>query len=265
MEGIRRHDVVLEGAVASGLKIRLRPMTDADFGILARWNRDPEVLYFSEGENVFSYSTEEVRGIYAEASRTAFCFMISAEGRLVGECWLQRMNLERILSAHPGVDCRRIDLMLGEKECWGRGIGTETIRLLTRFGFEREGAGMVFGVGIADYNQRSLKAFQKAGYRTVGGSENPKGSKAKYTYDTAFSREDYFRMKQRETAVSGEGETLRLQRLARVCQECPVCRLARAKQKGLAFWFVKNVEGRICPACKAYEKIHGRKAHEPLS
>ena len=51
---------------------------------------------------------------------------------------------------------------------------------------------------------------------------------------------------------------------AQQCLQCPVCRRARKKQKGLAFWFVKHVEGGVCPACKAYEKVYGRKSHEPI-
>lgn len=50
---------------------------------------------------------------------------------------------------------------------------------------------------------------------------------------------------------------------AEFCQTCPICSRARAKQKGLAYWFVKNVEGGLCPKCQAYEKVYGRKAHEP--
>jgi len=51
---------------------------------------------------------------------------------------------------------------------------------------------------------------------------------------------------------------------AKQCLECPICNRARRKQKGLAFWFVKKVESKICPACKAYEKVYQRKAHEPI-
>lgn len=53
-------------------------------------------------------------------------------------------------------------------------------------------------------------------------------------------------------------------KLAEQCNNCPVCGRAREKQKGFAFWFVKTIEGGVCPACKAYEKVYGRKAHEPL-
>ena len=51
--------------------------------------------------------------------------------------------------------------------------------------------------------------------------------------------------------------------MAKVCMNCVVCRQARKKQAGPAFWLVKTVEGRICPFCRAYERVYGRKAHEP--
>jgi len=52
--------------------------------------------------------------------------------------------------------------------------------------------------------------------------------------------------------------------MAKRCVECPVCNHARAKQRGLAFFFVKTIEGSVCPYCKAYERVYGRKAHEPM-
>lgn len=56
--------------------------------------------------------------------------------------------------------------------------------------------------------------------------------------------------------------TERDRELAQKCVNCPVCSRARRKQRGLAFWFVKNVEEGKCPACTAYEKVYGKKAHE---
>jgi len=53
-------------------------------------------------------------------------------------------------------------------------------------------------------------------------------------------------------------------KLAKMCLQCPVCKHARKKQKGLIFWFVKKIESGICPNCKAYEKVYGKKAHEPV-
>jgi len=52
------------------------------------------------------------------------------------------------------------------------------------------------------------------------------------------------------------------QRLAWVCLNCPVCRQARAQKQGVAFGIVKSVERRICPFCRAYERVYHRQAHE---
>ena len=51
--------------------------------------------------------------------------------------------------------------------------------------------------------------------------------------------------------------------MAQVCTLCLVCRQARKKQRGAAFKMVQAVEAHLCPFCKAYERVHGRKAHEP--
>jgi len=54
------------------------------------------------------------------------------------------------------------------------------------------------------------------------------------------------------------------EKMANVCKNfCPVCKTARRNQQGAAYWFVKNVDSKVCPFCKAYEKVHGRKAYEP--
>lgn len=51
--------------------------------------------------------------------------------------------------------------------------------------------------------------------------------------------------------------------MARKCETCPMCRQARRTQQGVAFGLVKNVEAKLCPFCRAYERVHGRRAHEP--
>ena len=53
-------------------------------------------------------------------------------------------------------------------------------------------------------------------------------------------------------------------RRAEHCRTCPLCRRAKRKQRGLAYAFVKAVEGKLCIYCRAYERVYGRKAHEPI-
>jgi RimJ/RimL family protein N-acetyltransferase len=189
---IREHNVILEGP-----RVRLRSLSERDWDTLLRWNQDPEVLYFADGDDVQSWNLEQVQDIYRGTSHNAFTFMMEFNGRPIGECWLQRMNLPRLLALYPTDDLRRIDLMIGEKELWGQGLGTEVIRLLTDFGFNTEQCDRVFACSVADYNPRSMAAFRKCGYEfTTVVAERP-GAKARHSYDLALSRPKFLGQRQR--------------------------------------------------------------------
>ena len=180
---LKEHNITLHGE-----RVTLRPMTENDWDIMLKWNSDPEVLYFSEGGYVSSWSLEDLQDNYRGVSQNAFCFIIEFNGQPIGECWLQRMNLERLLQKYSDKDCRRIDLLIGEKSLWGRGLGTDTIRTLTIFGLEKEGADMIFGL-VSDYNLRSIGAFKRAGYVVDAEVEDPPGEKSKFTYDLVIRRD----------------------------------------------------------------------------
>lgn len=168
-------------------------MTEADWDLLFAWNNDPEVLYFADGGNVTSRTLEKVQGIYRGVSRGAFVFIAELNGRAIGDCWLQHMNIDRVLQRYPGLDLRRIDLVIGAKELWGKGWGTKMIGLLTRLGFEQEAADAVFGIGVADYNPRSRRAFEKNGYAVDQVIGRPPDAKAREEYDMVITRDSWHR------------------------------------------------------------------------
>jgi hypothetical protein len=59
------------------------------------------------------------------------------------------------------------------------------------------------------------------------------------------------------------GEITKRQKwMAQRCVKCKLCKYARKKQKGLIFNMVR-LESRICPFCRAYERIYGRRSYEP--
>ena len=117
-------------------------------------------------------------------------FVIEHEGQTIGECWLQKMNLQRILDEFPGQDVRRIDLAIGAKDLWGQGLGSEAIRLLVALAFDGEGVDALVCL-TGGHNPRSRRAFEKAGFsvlRTVPWPGNPK---AEFGYDLLLTRERY--------------------------------------------------------------------------
>jgi RimJ/RimL family protein N-acetyltransferase len=180
---LRAHDVTLTGE-----RVVLRPMTERDWPLVEAINNDPEVGYFAEEDDWRPYTLERLQTIYRAISRQALMFVIEHRGRPIGECWLQRMNVPRILEERPGQDVRRIDLAIGLKHLWGQGLGSETIRLLVVHAFEQEGVGALVCF-CGGHNPRSRRAFEKAGFavlRTVPGN-----AKSGVGYDLLLTREDY--------------------------------------------------------------------------
>lgn len=109
----------------------------------------------------------------------------------MGESWLQEMNLEEVKAKYPHLDVGCIDLMIGEKDHWGMGIGTTVVRLLTEFAFRNQGVDIIYSPGIGNYNTRSINAFRKAGYQVVRKVKSRPGSKAEYWYDLILTREHF--------------------------------------------------------------------------
>ena len=179
---LREHRVTLRGD-----RVVLRPLTEGDWAVVAKWETDPEIIHWADTGIVASRTVEEVRQIFRTVSQHAFCFIVEFEGRPIGDGWLQEMNLEKVLRSYPGLDYRRIDLVIGEKDLWGRGLGVDIIRTLARFAFEQEKADMVFGI-TGDYNERSQGAFMKAGFSLVMKLEEPPPSRAKLSYTFAVAK-----------------------------------------------------------------------------
>lgn len=61
----------------------------------------------------------------------------------------------------------QLSLFLGEKSCWGKGYATESIKCITKWGFEALGLERI-EAGCYDANIGSLRAFLKAGYSVEG-------------------------------------------------------------------------------------------------
>lgn len=58
-------------------------------------------------------------------------------------------------------------IMIGEKECWGRGYGTEATRLTLDYAFSVLGLHNVL-LTVYEYNRRGIRAYEKAGFRPIG-------------------------------------------------------------------------------------------------
>ena len=166
MSIIKAHDIILHG-YAGEYDITLRPLCDEHLPLLYKWNSDPEVICWSEGPDAKPNTMDDVHHIYKQVSESGYAFLIEADGIAIGECLLCTLNNDSVTKKYPqGTDIRRIDTLIGEKSYWGRGIGTEIIRILVEFAF-RESVDELY-VFCGDYNMRSIKTFLKNGFAQVG-------------------------------------------------------------------------------------------------
>lgn len=75
-------------------------------------------------------------------------------------------------------------ILIGEKDCWGKGYGTEATRLTLEFAFSVLGLHNV-ALSVFSLNQRAIRAYTRAGFKTVGRRRQAKriGSQV---YDVIF-------------------------------------------------------------------------------
>lgn len=192
MSIIRTHDITLYGG--NDVDIVLRPLCDAHLPHLYKWCADPEVLYWTEGVTAntnLSYGPETVRQIYGGVSQNALCFLIEADGAPIGECWLQRMNLPEVKALYPdGLDVRRIDMSIGEKAYWGKGIGTQFIGMMVDFAFYGEHVD-VLHCFCEDYNVRSRRMWEKHGFAQVLAEPLSQPQKGQWQFHYRLTRQEF--------------------------------------------------------------------------
>ena len=158
MSIIKSHDITLYSD-----SLTLQPLNDSHLPLLYRWNADPELLLL-DGSNDEHRDELEVNRIYGVVSRAGHAFAIEVEGKVVGECLLAIMNSIIVTRAHSvDANIKRIDILIGERDYWGREIGSRVISMLVDFAFCNENVDVIYAV-ISDFNTRSRRAFGKVGF-----------------------------------------------------------------------------------------------------
>ena len=144
-------------AVLEAATVRLRPLTDRDPPLLARWSNDPDVrhwLHRSESPQ----ATLELAQALVEAMRRdpgTLAWCIEAAGRPIGDI--------RLLEIDTANRRAELGIAIGEKDCWGRGYGTDAIRRLLRHAFNELRLRRIWLITDAD-NARGIRCYEKCGF-----------------------------------------------------------------------------------------------------
>ena len=147
--------------VLIGKHIYLRPFAREDLIHLRRWWEDAELRGLIGETTAMSQADCEkfLEKVYADSSREWFVVIIKKDNRVIGEAGLLRMD-----RAWRATD---VSVIIGEKEEWGKGYGTETILLLLDRAFRHLNFHRV-AIGVVGFNERALRFWGKAGFRKEG-------------------------------------------------------------------------------------------------
>jgi RimJ/RimL family protein N-acetyltransferase len=131
----------------------------------SRWVADSEYSRLLDWDPARRFSTKNAQKWIEkqQESETTFAFTIRtlADDRIIGG-----IGLDGIRWTHR--DCF-VGIGLGEREFWGKGYGTDAMRIILRYAFTELNLHRVT-LDVFEYNQRGVRSYEKAGFVIEGRS-----------------------------------------------------------------------------------------------
>lgn len=149
--------------VLVGEQVRLRPLEERDLDVLERWWSDPEWQVFQQ-QTVRPQPSGPSRDLFrrwsANGTGSDVGFSIEAleDGGLVGHVTLWGATLPSRAAT--------LGVLIGPEHV-GRGLGTDAVRLVARYGFRVMGVHRI-GLAVAAFNAGGRRAYEKAGFQVEG-------------------------------------------------------------------------------------------------
>jgi RimJ/RimL family protein N-acetyltransferase len=147
-----------------GEKVALGPQARSLAPLLARWCNDFEVTLYS-GDDLRPTAVELYEAEHEKHSKewqsrlTEFTIYERATLRPIGIAGWRHIDGARRTAVYG--------ILIGEKDCWDKGYGTETTRLLLEYAFTVLNLHTVM-LTTASYNARAIAAYTKAGFSEFG-------------------------------------------------------------------------------------------------
>jgi len=130
-----------------------------------RWQRDTEFHRLADSDPAELNSEKKIKEWSEKNAETGFNparypFSIRTldDDKLIGfiGLWLDLIHSEAW-----------IGIGIGERDYWGKGYGTDAMKLALQYAFMELGMQRI-SLGLHEYNARALKSYEKAGFRLEG-------------------------------------------------------------------------------------------------
>lgn len=153
--------------ILKGELVRLSGVDPQELGrAYATWNQDSELTRFLDARMVSLRSAKSISDFFEkeakEASPVEYPFTIRAleDNRLLGDIGLYVIYDWGPRDAFVG-------LGIGDRENWGRGYGTDAMKIILRFAFTEINLRRVT-LNVFEYNPRAIRSYEKTGFQHEG-------------------------------------------------------------------------------------------------
>lgn len=153
--------------IFKGELVRLSAVDHEELGkAYSKWNRDSELKRFLDTEAARLHSAKAsvkfFEKMVEENSPAHHYFMIRAleDGRLLGDINLDVINNWSSRDSFVG-------LGIHNREDWGKGYGTDSMKIILRFAFTEINLRRVT-LTVFEYNPRAIRSYEKVGLKHEG-------------------------------------------------------------------------------------------------
>lgn len=152
-----------------------------------RWLRNASVNKFLAADfRALNLKKEKEYIRESNQSKTVTRWAIyTKSGTHIGGTGLQQTDRKKNLKASWGI-------FIGEKNYWGKGLGTDALRTILKFCFNKLKFNRV-GLAVFPFNKRAIKCYEKCGFRVEGRQRQSIYKNGKFVDDImmGITRSDY--------------------------------------------------------------------------
>lgn len=169
-------------------RVAMKSIERDDIADICRWLNDPIVThYMFYGQMPMNLiKAEEIMNNQTQSPHNAVFLVIDKKiKKAIGFAGLYDIN--------PTAHKAEFRVLIGEREFWNKGYGTEITELLTYYGFDRLNLHRIW-LGFTSENKGAEKAYEKAGYSVEGRLRDDIYRNSRY-YDSvrmAILRDEYY-------------------------------------------------------------------------
>jgi len=169
-----------------GKLVRLRAYEKSDADALFRWFSDEEVTRWLGPPNLPSRAQQGkfIEMASASGDDAKYFAIETLDGKLVGDCGLRKIDWKS----------RKAEffLTIGEKQLWGKGLGSDALRIAIRLAFDKLNLNRLWLTTLVN-NSRAVRCYEKCGFVREGLLRQESFVDGKYrdVLMMALLREDY--------------------------------------------------------------------------